>query len=212
MFDRVQRCGISKSSKSNNGIVRGTDEKSEGQAALTLRNRKNSAVYPWPVSDERPVQFHPGLDQRPVLPRRYVIASKGNFEKINRMPMKYFESRTYGEVLSTYYQRCRHTGSGTEPEYYYNYHVCGNAGRRSDHDAEYLSADDADRTCDPADFHGADRTGDEESQKFFRDQQEYLGHINGQVEEVYGGHLVIKAFNRVKRIPLQSSENQQHSL
>ena len=40
--------------------------------------------------------------------------------------------------------------------------ICGNAGRRSDHDAEYLSADDADRTCDPADFHGADRTGDEE--------------------------------------------------
>ena len=36
------------------------------------------------------------------------------------------------------------------------------------------------------------------SQKFFRDQQEYLGHINGQVEEVYGGHLVIKAFNREK--------------
>ena len=29
-------------------------------------------------------------------------------------------------------------------------------------------------------------------------QQEYLGHINGQVEEVYGGHLVIKAFNREK--------------
>ena len=34
------------------------------------------------------------------------------------------------------------------------------------------------------------------SQKFFRSQQEYLGHINGQVEEVYGGHMVIKAFNR----------------
>ena len=36
------------------------------------------------------------------------------------------------------------------------------------------------------------------SQKYFKDQQEYLGHINGQVEEVYGGHLVIKAFNREK--------------
>ena len=36
------------------------------------------------------------------------------------------------------------------------------------------------------------------SQKFFRAQQEYLGHINGQVEEVYGGHMVIKAFNREK--------------
>ena len=88
--------------------------------------------------------------------------------------------------------------SGTEPEYYYNYHVCGNAGRRSDHDAEYLSADDADRTCDPADFHGLIGLVTKKSQKFFRDQQEYLGHINGQVEEVYGGHLVIKAFNREK--------------
>ena len=29
-------------------------------------------------------------------------------------------------------------------------------------------------------------------------KEEYLGHINGQVEEVYGGHLVIKAFNREK--------------
>ena len=36
------------------------------------------------------------------------------------------------------------------------------------------------------------------SQKFFRSQQEYLGHINGQVEEVYGGHLVVKVFNREK--------------
>ena len=34
------------------------------------------------------------------------------------------------------------------------------------------------------------------SQKFFRQQQEYLGHINGQVEEVYGGHLIIKAYNK----------------
>ena len=36
------------------------------------------------------------------------------------------------------------------------------------------------------------------SQKHFRTQQEYLGHINGQVEETYGGHLVIKAFNKEK--------------
>ena len=36
------------------------------------------------------------------------------------------------------------------------------------------------------------------SQKYFKQQQEYLGHVNGQVEEVYGGHMVIKAFNREK--------------
>lgn len=33
------------------------------------------------------------------------------------------------------------------------------------------------------------------SQKFFRSQQEYLGHVNGHVEEMYGGHTVVTAFN-----------------
>ena len=33
------------------------------------------------------------------------------------------------------------------------------------------------------------------SQKYFKRQQEYLGHVNGQVEEVYTGHLIVKAFN-----------------
>lgn len=37
------------------------------------------------------------------------------------------------------------------------------------------------------------------SQKYFKQQQEYLGHVNGQVEEIYGGHLVIKAFNREQK-------------
>ncbi|MFH1926810.1 MAG: ABC transporter ATP-binding protein [Chloroflexota bacterium] len=34
-----------------------------------------------------------------------------------------------------------------------------------------------------------------QSQKYFKQQQEYLGHINGHVEEMYGGHIVMKAFN-----------------
>ncbi|HEY9074975.1 MAG TPA: ABC transporter ATP-binding protein [Anaerolineaceae bacterium] len=33
------------------------------------------------------------------------------------------------------------------------------------------------------------------SQKYFKQQQEYLGHVNGHVEEMYGGHVVMKAFN-----------------
>lgn len=33
------------------------------------------------------------------------------------------------------------------------------------------------------------------SQKYFKKQQDYLGHVNGQVEEIYGGHLIVKAFN-----------------
>ena len=34
------------------------------------------------------------------------------------------------------------------------------------------------------------------SQKYFVKQQEYLGHVNGQVEEVYGGHNIVKVFGR----------------
>ncbi|WP_242844334.1 ABC transporter ATP-binding protein [Candidatus Soleaferrea massiliensis] len=33
------------------------------------------------------------------------------------------------------------------------------------------------------------------SQKYFQQQQEYLGHVNGHIEEMYGGHTVMKAFN-----------------
>jgi ATP-binding cassette subfamily B protein len=33
------------------------------------------------------------------------------------------------------------------------------------------------------------------SQKYFKEQQDYLGHVNGHIEEMYGGHLVMKAFN-----------------
>lgn len=33
------------------------------------------------------------------------------------------------------------------------------------------------------------------SQKYFKSQQEYLGQVNGQVEELYGGHTVVQAFN-----------------
>ena len=34
------------------------------------------------------------------------------------------------------------------------------------------------------------------SQVYFKRRQDYLGHINGHVEEMYGGHVVVKAFNR----------------
>jgi ATP-binding cassette subfamily B protein len=34
-----------------------------------------------------------------------------------------------------------------------------------------------------------------QSQKYFTQQQDFLGHVNGHVEEMFGGHLVMKAFN-----------------
>ena len=37
------------------------------------------------------------------------------------------------------------------------------------------------------------------SQKYFMQQQEYLGHVNGHIEEMYGGHIVMKAFSGEER-------------
>lgn len=37
------------------------------------------------------------------------------------------------------------------------------------------------------------------SQKYFKQQQDFLGHVNGHVEEMYGGHNVMKAFNGEKK-------------
>lgn len=44
------------------------------------------------------------------------------------------------------------------------------------------------------------------SQKYFTKQQEYLGKVNGQVEENYGGHNVVVAFNREKAVMEQFNE------
>ena len=38
------------------------------------------------------------------------------------------------------------------------------------------------------------------SQKYFQKQQEYLGHVNGQVEEVYGGLNIVKVFNGEEKV------------
>lgn len=38
------------------------------------------------------------------------------------------------------------------------------------------------------------------SQKYFQAQQRYLGEVNGQVEEIYSGHNVVKVFNKEKDV------------
>ena len=38
------------------------------------------------------------------------------------------------------------------------------------------------------------------SQKYFQAQQRYLGEVNGQVEEIYSGHNVVKAFNKEEEV------------
>jgi len=44
------------------------------------------------------------------------------------------------------------------------------------------------------------------SQKHFKNQQEYLGHVNGHIEEMYGSHVIVKAFNGEKKSVEQFDE------
>src|SRR5699024_6553010 len=44
------------------------------------------------------------------------------------------------------------------------------------------------------------------SQKYFKNQQEYLGHVNGQVEEIYGGNSIVKAFNKEEDVLKEFNE------
>lgn len=45
------------------------------------------------------------------------------------------------------------------------------------------------------------------SQKYFAKQQEFLGHVNGNVEEMLGGHNVVKAFNAEQKVLSEFSNN-----
>ena len=117
-------------------------------------------------------------------------------EKINRMPMKYFESRNVGEVLSRMTNDIDTLGNGL------NQSITTLVTSITTIIGVIVMM----LTISPI------MTGItmlilpismfllgvvmKKSQKFFRIQQKYLGHINGQVEEAYGGHNVVKSFNK----------------
>ena len=119
-------------------------------------------------------------------------------EKINRMPMKYFESRTYGEVLSRITNDVDTLGQGLNQSITT---IITSLATLIGVLIMMLSISPLMTLIALVILPISMRLiglETKKSQKFFRAQQEYLGHINGQVEEVYGGHLVIKAFNREK--------------
>lgn len=121
-------------------------------------------------------------------------------EKINHMPMKYFESRTNGEVLSRITNDVDTFGNG------FNQSVTQLITSLTTMIGVVVMM----LTISPLmtlitllilpvslifiSFVM------KKSQKYFKQQQEYLGHINGQVEENYSGHLVVKAYGKEKDV------------
>ena len=127
-------------------------------------------------------------------------------EKINRMPMKYFESRTVGEVLSRITNDVDTMGQSL------NQSVTQLITSVTMIIGVFIMM----LTISPLMTLIAViilpvsmlliSVVVKHSQKYFKAQQEYLGHINGQVEECYSGHNVIRAFNQEETVKAKFDE------
>ena len=117
-------------------------------------------------------------------------------QKINRMPMKYFESRTYGEVLSRITNDVDTLGQGLNQSIT---QIITSTATLIGVLIMMLSISPLMTLIAlvilPVSGELVSFTV-KKSQRFFIKQQEYLGHINGQVEETFGGQNVIKLFNK----------------
>lgn len=116
-------------------------------------------------------------------------------EKINRMPMKYFDTKTHGEVLSRFTNDIDTLGqslnqSMTQLITSITMIIGVLIMMLSISVPMTLVA----LLMLPISL-GLIMTIVKKSQKYFKDQQKFLGNVNGQVEELYGGHVIVKAFN-----------------
>ena len=121
-------------------------------------------------------------------------------EKMNRMPMKYFESRTNGEVLSCITNDVDMFGNGFNQSVT---QLITSVTTMIGVVIMMLSISPLMTLITllilPISLSFISVVM-KKSQKYFKQQQEYLGYINGQVEENYSGHLVVKAFGKEKDV------------
>lgn len=121
-------------------------------------------------------------------------------EKINRMPMKYFESRTTGEILSRVTNDVDTLGQSLNQSIT---QLITSVTTLIGVFIMMLRINVWMTVCAvlilPVSMIII-QTVMKHSQKFFRQQQEYLGNVNGQVEEVFGGHNIVKVFNKEEAV------------
>ncbi len=117
-------------------------------------------------------------------------------EKINRMPLKYFESKTVGEVLSRITNDVDTLGQSL------NQSITTLITSVTTLIGVLVMMLSISPLMTIIALVILPISGTlialvvKKSQKYFVNQQKYLGNINGQVEEVYSGHNIVKAFNR----------------
>ena len=116
-------------------------------------------------------------------------------EKVNRMPMKYFDTKTHGEVLSRFTNDIDTLGQSLNQSLTQLITslttIIGTLVMMLSISFKMTLV--ALVILPISMIFISTIVG--KSQKYFTSQQEYLGHVNGQVEELYGGHSVVKVFN-----------------
>lgn len=116
-------------------------------------------------------------------------------EKINRMPLKYFDKMTHGEVLS------RVTNDVDTVSNTLNQSLSQMLTSITTLIGVLIMMLSISVTMTIAAIIIIPISGIlialvvKKSQKYFKEQQTFLGHVNGHVEEVYSGHNIMKAFN-----------------
>lgn len=142
-----------------------------------------------------------GISQKMCFRMRKEIS-----EKINRMPLEYFESRTVGEVLSRITNDVDTLGMSLNQSVT---QLITSVTTIIGIMIMMLSISPLMTLINiiilPVSMILI-TTVVKSSQKYFRTQQEYLGHINGQVEEVYSGQNIVKAFDREEEVLKEFSE------
>ena len=117
-------------------------------------------------------------------------------KKINKIPMKYFESRTHGEILSRITNDVDTLQTGINQSVT---QLITSTTTLIGVLVMMLSINIwmtlAALLILPVSMFIISKVM-KHSQKYFQDQQKYLGEVNGQVEEIYSGHTVVKAFNK----------------
>lgn len=132
-------------------------------------------------------------------------------EKINRIPMKYFESRTHGEILS------RVTNDVDTLQQSLNQSFTQLVTSLTTIVGVLIMMFSINLWMTLAALLILPISGGiigivmSRSQRFFKQQQKYLGDVNGQVEEVYGGHNVVKVFNKEEDV-VEAFEKTNHKL
>lgn len=117
-------------------------------------------------------------------------------KKMNRLPLKYYESRTYGEVLSRITNDIDTLQQGINQSIT---QLITSVTTLIGVFVMMLSINVWMTLCAvlilPVSM-GIIGIVMKHSQKYFREQQQYLGEVNGQVEEIYAGQNIVKAFNK----------------